>query len=79
MKWSYSHSYSSQEVRHRGGISVNNAYSTDDIESGSVIARSNITWYFKYYTPYLALTGELRGVFREDFGEKKRRYNGTAL
>ena len=31
------------------------------------------------YTPYLALTGELWGVFCEDFGEYWPRYNGTAL
>ena len=30
-------------------------------------------------TTYLALTGELWGVFREDFGENWSRYNGTAL
>ena len=30
-------------------------------------------------TPYLALTGELRGVFCENFGENWPRYNGTAL
>ena len=30
-------------------------------------------------TPYLALTGELWGVYCEDFGETWPRYNGTAL
>ena len=30
-------------------------------------------------TPYLALTGELWGVFCEEFGENWPRYNGTAL
>ena len=30
-------------------------------------------------TPYLALTGELWGVYCEDFGENRPRYNGTAL
>ena len=30
-------------------------------------------------TPYLGLTGELWGVFCEDFGENWLRYNGTAL
>ena len=30
-------------------------------------------------TPYLALTGELCGVYCEDFGENWPRYNGTAL
>ena len=30
-------------------------------------------------TPYLALTGELWGVYCEDFGENLPRYNGTAL
>ena len=30
-------------------------------------------------TPYLALTGELRGVYFKDFGENWPRYNGTAL
>ena len=30
-------------------------------------------------TPYLALTGELWGVFCEDFGENWPRYNGIAL
>ena len=30
-------------------------------------------------TPYLALTGELWGVFCEDWGENWPRYNGTAL
>ena len=30
-------------------------------------------------TPYLALTGELWGVFCEDFGENWPCYNGTAL
>ena len=30
-------------------------------------------------TPYLALTGELRGVFCDDFGENWPRCNGTAL
>ena len=30
-------------------------------------------------TPYLALTGELWGVFRDDFGENRLRYNGTTL
>ena len=29
--------------------------------------------------PYLALTGELWGVFCEDFGENRLRYNGTVL
>ena len=31
------------------------------------------------YTPYLALTGKLWGVFCEDFGGKWAHYNGTAL
>ena len=31
------------------------------------------------YTPYLALTGELWGVFCEDFKENWPRYNGTAM
>ena len=30
-------------------------------------------------TPYLALTGELWGVYREDLGENWPRYNDTAL
>ena len=30
-------------------------------------------------TPYLALTGELWGVYCEDLGENWPRYNGTAL
>ena len=30
-------------------------------------------------TPYLALTGELWGVYCEDVGENRPRYNGTAL
>ena len=30
-------------------------------------------------TPYLALTGELCGIYREDFGENWPRYTGTAL
>ena len=30
-------------------------------------------------TPYLALTGELWGVFCEDFEENWSRYNGTIL
>ena len=30
-------------------------------------------------TPYLALTGELWGVFREYLSENRLRYNGTAL
>ena len=30
-------------------------------------------------TPYLTLTGELWGVYCEDFGENRPRYNGTAL
>ena len=30
-------------------------------------------------TPYLALTGELWGVYRENLGENWPRYNGTAL
>ena len=30
-------------------------------------------------TPYLALTGELWGVYCEDLGENWSRYNGTAL
>ena len=30
-------------------------------------------------TPYLALAGELWGVFCEDFGEKWLRYNDIAL
>ena len=30
-------------------------------------------------TTYLALMGELWGVFCEDFGENRLRYNGTAL
>ena len=62
---------------------------------GVVIKRSNITYYIyisrvteaKYksefehtkHTPYLALTGELCGVFCEDFGGDPPRYNGTAL
>ena len=31
------------------------------------------------YTTYLALTGELCGVYREGFGENWPLYNGTAL
>ena len=31
------------------------------------------------YTTYLTLTGELWGVFCENFGENWLRYNGTAL
>ena len=31
------------------------------------------------HTPYLALTGELWGVYRENLGENWQRYNGTAL
>ena len=31
------------------------------------------------HTPYLALTGELWGVYRDDLGENWPRYNGTAL
>ena len=31
------------------------------------------------HTPYLALTGELWGVFHEYFGENWPRYNGTTL
>ena len=38
-----------------------------------------IRCYIKKDTPYLALTGELWGVFCEDFGENWPRYNGTAL
>ena len=30
-------------------------------------------------TPYFALTGEIWGVFCEDFEENWPRYNGTAL
>ena len=30
-------------------------------------------------TPHLALTGELWGVYCEDFGENRLCYNGTAL
>ena len=30
-------------------------------------------------TPYLALTGELWGVYCEDFGENWQRYDGTAM
>ena len=30
-------------------------------------------------TPYLALTGELWGVYCEDFGHNWTRYDGTAL
>ena len=64
------------------------------IQSSAVITRANITsfsiWYyneFKYAsdviftedTPYLALTGELRGVFCKDFGKNWPRFNDTAL
>ena len=31
------------------------------------------------YTPHLALTGELWGIYCEDYGENWPRYNGTAL
>ena len=30
-------------------------------------------------TPYLALTGEITGVFCDHFGENRPRHNGTAL
>ena len=65
------------------------------LQSSAVIARSNLSRYYirpydnsvrkwiKYQnhnkTPYLALTGELWGVYCEEFGEKWPRYNGTAL
>ena len=34
---------------------------------------------FRRDTPYLTLTGELWGVYHENFGEKSPRYNCTAL
>ena len=65
------------------------------IQSCAVKTRSNITWYCTQHsgteaeyqskaeptkdTPYLALTGELWGVFRELFGENWPHYGGTAL
>ena len=65
-----------------------------DMQPSAFITRSNITWYCSHHcrnwgrisirgwthegTPYLALTGELCGVFREYFGENWQRYTGTA-
>ena len=65
------------------------------IQSSAVITRSNISTYCIYHCrnwgiisiraeptkdiPYLALTGELWGAFREYFWKNWPRYNGTAL
>ena len=63
-------------------------------QSSAVITWLNITWFSIWFdnevkyaseviftkdTPYLALTGELWGVFCEDLGENWPRYKGTAL
>ena len=44
------------------------------IQLGAVLTSTNITWYWIHYfclfmkdTPYLALMGELWGVYFEDF------------
>ena len=65
------------------------------IQLSAVITRPNITWYCTHHWrnwgrisiwgwthkrhPYLALTGELWGVFCEYFGENWPWYNSTAL
>ena len=65
----------------------------NDIQSGTVITRSNITLYYIPHwvietdygsgptkdTTYLALTGKLCDVFRGDFGKNWPHYNGTAM
>ena len=45
-------------------------------------SKSAIRWWWHVmgtFSAFLALTGELWGVFSEDFGENLSRYNGTAL
>ena len=65
------------------------------IQSSAIITRSNLSRYYtrhcdyskkrksnfklKTATPYLALTGELWGVYYENFEENWPRYNGTVL
>ena len=65
------------------------------IQSNAIITRSNITWYYLQHcsnwdrnkseveltndTPYLALKGELCGIFFEGLGENGPGYNATAL
>ena len=43
------------------------------------VAESETDFRITAHTAYLALRGELWGVFCEDFGEKWPRYNSTAL
>ena len=43
------------------------------------VAERNSDLRFTTHTSYLALTGELSGVFCEDLGENWLRYNGIAL
>ena len=41
--------------------------------------RGRISQFVRTDTRYLALTGELWGVYCDDMGENWPRYNGTAL
>ena len=52
-----------------------------DIIYGTAMTGAELKSDFKFTTdsPYLALTGELWGVYCEDFGENWPSYNGTAL
>ena len=52
-----------------------------DITYGTVKTATECKSDFKFLTtdtPYLALTGELWGLYYENFEENWRRYNGTA-
>ena len=42
-------------------------------------SRSSVRFNLTTDTPHLTLTGELWGIYYEDFGENWPRYNGTAL
>ena len=44
-----------------------------------VAAESESNFRIKMDTPYLVLTGELWGVYCEDFGEDLPRYDGNTL
>ena len=70
-------------------------YEIQDVQSSAVIKRSNLSRYyirrcddnnrrkpdFKLTadTPYLALTGDIRDIYCQNFEENWPRYNGTAL
>ena len=56
-------------------------FNTQDITYGTAITAAEIESDFRITTdtPYLALTGELWGVFCKDFREYSPRYNGTTV